>query len=223
MATIKEVKLNDHSDGGSDNPLEEAVVVQVRDLIGSDVLTLTEYVIPDGEEDVSIQLFSSGMEEETVDEPIIISTFGAGAIKTKGEIQIDEKKVPYRAEFYALTETKEESILLGQALSQLAFIVYKNEQMFAPGMIVAGVLPVGLERFTHLYLTPAPLGKHKEIAISPLIAGEEFAIMWVNAFPITEAEAEAINTSDESNTKFVNFIEGLGNKAYSLEREIFAA
>ena len=216
MAAIKEINLQTPT-GKTHNPVEEAVVDNIKMLFETTKLVGTEYVIPNGEEDLAIDVVSTAHDDEL----IFLSTVGSGASKTKGNISIDGNNLPYRSEFFAVAAGRDSSVVIGEVLAKLAFIVNQKQEMFTPGMVLGGIGPVG-SKLTHVFLNTSPIGFEDKEA-SPIVIEGEFAILWVAATLITQDEADLINSGQEGFDKFKAFIEGLEDDAFSLDREVYSA
>jgi len=218
MATIREINLNIPVLATS-NPVEEAVVESIKELMGTESFYKSEYIVPDTEtEDLAIDVLVSDREDEL----IVLSTFGAGSLATKGKINIDNQgEVEYRTEFYALANNSSDSIILGEVIAKLAFIVSKNDEAFFPGMVIAGVSPTGHESLTHTLIAPMPIGVREDIRVAPVSADAEFAICWVNAIPVTQEEADLISAGPEGFKQFEEFLAAMGDNAYSLSRPTY--
>ena len=218
MATIREINLNTPVLATS-NPVEEAVLENIKELFGTESFFTNEYVVPDTDtDDMAIDVLVSDREDDT----IILSTFGAGSLNTNGTATIDDtENIPYRTEFYAIAGGPAEIVIVGEVLAKLAFIVSKNEQAFFPGMVLTGVAPTTQDNLTHMLLSPMPIGIRESTKVAPVQAGTDFAIFWINATPITEIEAELIKEGPDGYKTFENFMISLGYEAYSLSRETY--
>jgi hypothetical protein len=218
MATIREINLNIPVLATS-NPVEEAALENVKELFDTDSFFKSEYLIPDTEtENMAIDILISDRDDDT----IILSTFGGGSLTTKGTVTIDDvENIPYRTEFYAIAGSPADSIIVGEVIAKLAFIVCKNEEALFPGMVLTGVSPTAHEHFTHILLAPAPVGIRENIKVAPVQAGTDFAIFWINVMPITEIEASLISEGPEGYKTFETFMISLGYEAYSLSRETY--
>lgn len=216
MAAIKEINLQTPT-GKTHNPVEEAVVDNIKLLFETTKLVGTEYVIPNGDEDLAVDIVTTAHDDEL----IFLSTLGSGASLTKGSITIDGVKLPYRSEFFSVAAGRETSVILGEVLAKLAFIVNQKKEMFTPGMVVGGIAPAG-SKLTHAFLTVAPVGFSDKEA-SPIVIEGEFAILWVAVTLVTQDEADLINSGPEGFEAFKSFIEGLEDDAFSLTREVYSA
>lgn len=215
MVNIRTIQHEVEQQSEATNPTQDAVVENIIELLGTNVLESKTYLVPEAEEDFALDIFYV---DDDIN-PIRLSTFGVGTLPTKGTIKIDgNEPVQFRSEFYALAKTNNDSHILGEAMSRLAFIVSKNEAMFAPGLIVEGVMPES-SPLQKILLTPNPLGVNKNVSIGPVVDyTEKFGIFWVNLTPVSDYEAEVYKSGKEGQNRLTEFLENEGSNAYWLKR-----
>lgn len=215
MVNIKTIEHSEEPQDETTNPVQDAVVESLKELLGSTVFEKKTYLVPDSEEDFALDVFYV---DDDVN-PIRLSSFGVGSLPTKGTIKIDNSEpLSFRSEFYALGKTNNDVHVIGEAMSRLAFIISKNEVMFGPGLVVSGIMPE-TSPLQNVLLAPTPLGILKDVTVGPVVNSEEgFAIFWVNLIPVSEYEAEVFKSGKEGQRRLAEFLEEQGTNAYWLKR-----
>lgn len=215
MVNIKKIEHTDEVTEETTNPVQDAVVENLKELLGSNVFERKTYLVPDSEEDFALDILYV---DDDVN-PIRLSTFGVGGLPTNGSIKVDgSEPLEFRVEFYALGKTNNDAHLIGEAMSRLAFIINKRGVMFGPGMVVSGVMPE-TSPLQNVLLTPTPMGVHKNVAVGPIVDYEEgYAISWVNVLPVSDYEAEVFKSGREGQKRLTDFLTDEGTNAYWLKR-----
>lgn len=151
------------------------------------------------------------------DKHVVLSTFGTGGVETEGSITLNEtsKSYPYHSEFFMVASDLPTAKVLTEELANIAFTVSVTQKPLTPGMIISSVN--GNEDVYYLF-TEISLGQHK-YGTAPLFS-TDFALAFVAVNRIYKEEAEALQDSENS-AKFLDFLESLGNEAYSLNRPNF--
>lgn len=190
--------------------LEQAASVATVELLHSEELEKFEF--SDG--DSSIDVYIGAPAD---DGHVVVSTFGAGGLPTKGTVNFDGENVPYRAEFFGIANSREEGLKLADKLARIVFTVAATEEAFFPGLIVQGFAPAEAE-LSHVFLATSPVGSNVNHGHEPLLT-DEFALFWVAVNSLTEAEAKVVMEGDDGLTKISDLATEQGAKFYYSERK----
>lgn len=190
MTTLEETPLEN---------LEEKVFATMVELLHSTKLERIEYNHISAEVEDVVEIYIGEPSEK--DGHVLVSTFGAGSLTTKGKASIDGVEKPYRAEFYGVAKDVAGAKVLAERLAKLAFIVSSHEEAFVPGMVVTGL---GVEgNLTHTLISENPVGILNGHGTVPILTSE-FAIFWVSVNPISEEEGLSFSSTE---TGFKDFLE----------------
>lgn len=192
--------------------LEEKAFETLLGLLHSEKLEKIEF--NDGSDSI-IEVFLGEPAES--DGHVVVSTFGAGGSPTKGFVNFDGKKKPYRSEFFGVAKDMVEAKSLAETLAKLAFIVDKHAEIFTPGVMIGNM---GQSPLSGVLISEAPKGTHSGHGAAPILT-EDFALFWVAVTPISSDEASLLE--DKSlKAEFDKFAQDQGLSFYGVNRERFS-
>jgi hypothetical protein len=206
MTTLEETPLEN---------LEEKVFATMVELLHSTQLERIEYNHVSAEVEDVVEIYIGEPSEK--DGHVLVSTFGAGSLVTKGNASIDGVEKPYRAEFYGVAKDVAGAKLLAERLAKLAFIVSGHEEAFVPGMVVTGL---GIEgNLSHTLISENPIGVLNGHGAIPIVTSE-FSIFWVAVNPISEEEALAFSSTETGLNDFLASASDQGLDFYDDTRNV---
>lgn len=210
MTTLEETSLDN---------IEDKAFETLAGLLHSTHLEKIEFNnSSDNDEDDSIDIFVGAPAES--DGHIVVSTFGAGSLPTKGNANLDGIEKPYRAEFFSVVKDATEVRSIAERLAKLAFIVNAHQEAFVPGIIIDGLGSEG--ELTHTLISEQPFGVLHGHGAVPILTSD-FAIFWIAVTPISSEEAKLVSSEENGFQKFETFANEQALSFYENARQTYTA